>query len=80
VFTSTRASPITLFNLAATKLSGNSWDKAGPIWYATLRDQGLRPTANFADFANVTVANANRLFGAGDAKTVQDAWKQVGVM
>ena len=68
------------FYLAATKLGGYSWDKAGPIWYATLRDQALRPTANFADFANITVANANRLFGANDAKAVQDAWKQVGVL
>ena len=68
------------FFLVATTLGGNSWDKAGPIWYATLRDHALRPTANFADFANVTVANANRLFGAGDANIVQNAWKQVGVI
>jgi Zn-dependent metalloprotease len=68
------------FFLVATTLGGNSWDKAGPIWYATLRDQGLRPTANFADFANVTVANANRLFGVSDANIVQNAWKQVGVI
>jgi Zn-dependent metalloprotease len=68
------------FFLTATMLGGYSWDKAGPIWYATLRDQALRPTANFADFANVTVANATRLFGAGDAKTVQQAWQQVGVI
>jgi Zn-dependent metalloprotease len=68
------------FFLAATKLGGYSWDKAGPVWYATLRDQALRPTASFADFANVTVANANRLFGANDAKTIQAAWKQVGVL
>jgi Zn-dependent metalloprotease len=66
------------FFLAATKLGGNSWDKAGPIWYAALRDQALRPIANFADFANITVSNANRLFGADDAKTVHEAWKQVG--
>ena len=68
------------FFLVATMLGGYSWDKAGPIWYATLRDPTLRPSANFADFANLTVANANGLFGATDAKTVQDAWKQVGVL
>jgi Zn-dependent metalloprotease len=68
------------FYLAATNLGGFSWDKAGPVWYATLRDQSLRPTAKFADFANVTVTNANRLFGATDAKAVHDAWKQVGVL
>jgi Zn-dependent metalloprotease len=68
------------FYLTATRLGGYSWDKAGPIWYATLRDQALRPTAKFADFANVTIANANRLFGAKEAQIVQDTWKQVGVL
>lgn len=72
--------PNRAFFLAASNLGGNSWDKAGPIWYATLRDQSLRPTAKFADFANVTVTNANRLFGATDARCVLDAWKQVGVL
>jgi len=72
--------PNRAFYLASTKLGGYSWDKAGPIWYATLRDQALRPTANFADFANVTIANANSLFGANDAQAVRDAWKQVGVL
>ena len=67
------------FYLAATMLGGNSWDKAGPIWYATLRDRTLHPTAKFVSFANVTVANAKHLFGADEAKTVHDAWKQVGV-
>ena len=67
------------FYIAATNLGGYSWDKAGPIWYATLRDQALRPTAKFADFANITVNNASRLFGSNEAKAVQDAWKQVGV-
>jgi Zn-dependent metalloprotease len=72
--------PNRAFYLAATKLGGYSWDKAGLIWYAALRDQALRPTAKFADFANITVANANRLFGAAEAQIVRDAWKQVGVL
>jgi Zn-dependent metalloprotease len=72
--------PNRAFYLAATNLGGYSWDKAGPIWYATLRDQALRPIAKFADFANVTMDNANKLFSADEAKAVQDAWKQVGVL
>ncbi len=72
--------PNRAFYLTANNLGGYSWDKAGPIWYATLRDQALRPIAKFADFANITVTNANRLFGANEAIAVQDAWKQVGVM
>jgi len=68
------------FFLAATNLGGYSWEKAGPVWYATLRDQALRPTAKFADFANVTISNASRLFGASAATAVQNAWKEVGVL
>jgi Zn-dependent metalloprotease len=68
------------FFLAATALGINSWDKAGPIWYATLLDQALRPTANFADFAKITVDNARRLFGDADAQTVRGVWTQVGVL
>jgi Zn-dependent metalloprotease len=68
------------FYLAATNLGGHSWDKAGPIWYATLRDQALRPVAKFADFAKITIANAQHLFSAHDAKAVRDAWHQVGVL
>jgi len=68
------------FYLAATKLGGYSSDKAGRIWYAALSDPALRSTSHFADFANITVNNANRLFGANEANTVRDAWKRVGVL
>jgi Zn-dependent metalloprotease len=70
------------FYLAAKGFGGNthSWEKAGPIWYATLLDQNLRPTASFADFANVTVANASKLFDDGAAQVVEKAWREVGVI
>ena len=35
------------FYLVATELGGNAWEKAGAIWYATLRDSRLQPTARF---------------------------------
>lgn len=70
------------FYLAAKGFGGAShaWDKAGPIWYATLLDQNLRPTASFAAFADLTVANASKLFDAEAARIVRQAWQEVGVI
>jgi Zn-dependent metalloprotease len=36
------------FYLVATAIGGNAWEKAGQIWYDTIRDKNLKPTANFA--------------------------------
>lgn len=67
------------FFLAAMKLGGNSWDKAGPIWYQAL--PLLNPDATFADAANATVKAAGMLYGVGSAEAgaVQAAWREVGV-
>ena len=69
------------FYLAATTLGGNAWEKAGRIWYETLRDSKLRPMSGFLRFARLTVQNAAKLHGSGSAEEgiVRDAWKQVGV-
>jgi Zn-dependent metalloprotease len=69
------------FYLAATAIGGNAWERAGQIWYETVRDPRLRRTATFAQFARATESNAARLYGHGSAeyKAVVDAWKQVGV-
>ncbi len=69
------------FYLAATAIGGNAWEKAGQIWYDTIRDKSLKPTASFAAFAGRTVANAGHRYGTGSAeqKAVTDAWRQVGV-
>lgn len=69
------------FFLAATAIGGNAWEKAGLIWYDTIRDKNLRPTANFAAFAGRTVVNAGHRYGTNSAEqnAVGDAWKQVGV-
>ena len=55
------------FYLAATAIGGNAWEKAGRVWYVTLRDR-LRATSNFADAARLTEAVAGELFGAGSAE------------
>ena len=35
------------FYLAATAIGGYAWEKAGRIWYETLRDSRLRPNTGF---------------------------------
>jgi Zn-dependent metalloprotease len=69
------------FYLAAMAMDGNAWDKAGQIWYDTIRDKSLKSTANFASFAGRTVANAGHRYGTNstEQKSVADAWGQVGV-
>ena len=73
--------PNHVFYLLATALGGNSWDKAGQIWYDTIRDKSLRKSANFAAFAGRTVANAGHRYGTNSAeqKAVTVAWSRVGV-
>ena len=73
--------PNRAFYLAATAIGGNAWEKAGKVWYVTLRDR-LRPRSNFKDAADLTVAAAKELFGARGAvaKAVANAWTAVGVL
>jgi len=67
------------FYLAAIALGGRAWEKAGRIWYETLRDKRLKPTATFAQFARYTVANAAHFFGKAERQAVAGAWSAVGV-
>jgi Zn-dependent metalloprotease len=73
--------PNRAFYLAATRIGGYAGEKAGPIWYAALRDPRLKPDASFVQFARLTVINAEILFPGGDERQiVQDAWTEVGVV
>jgi Zn-dependent metalloprotease len=69
------------FALAAIQIGGHAWEKAGRIWYETLRDPRLRPTASFRSFARLTVANADRLYGhsSTERQAVRDAWGEVEI-
>jgi len=69
------------FYLAAAKLGGHAWEKAGRIWYETLRDSALRPSTGFRRFARLTVNNAGKLFGEGSPEqiAVSEAWQEVGI-
>jgi Zn-dependent metalloprotease len=67
------------FYRAASALGGHAWEKAGRIWYETLRDKRLKPTATFSQFARYTVSNAAHFFGAAEREAVLEAWAAVGI-
>ncbi len=73
--------PNRAFYLAATAIGGYAWEKAGKIWYLTLRDV-LRSSSNFKRAANATISVAGTLYGnnSDEQKAVRSAWQQVGVI
>ncbi|SNQ50701.1 Extracellular metalloprotease (fragment) [Frankia canadensis] len=71
--------PNRAFYLAASALGGHAWDRAGRIWYESLRAPQVRPNATFRSFAAVTVRQAGVLFGAEERQAVSEAWREVGV-
>jgi Zn-dependent metalloprotease len=68
------------FYVTAVELGGNAWEKAGQIWYVTLKDK-LSANANFQDCADLTYQAAGELFGAGsiEQQAVQKGWAEVGL-
>jgi len=73
--------PNRAFYCVAKTLGGPTWERAGRIWYAAMRDPGLRRTSGFRRFARATVEAAEKLYGAEDAavEAVRSGWEQVGV-
>jgi Zn-dependent metalloprotease len=73
--------PNRAFVLAAKAIGGNSWEKAGKIWYVTLTER-LTGTADFAKCATETVSVARDLFpeDSSIAAKVAKAWTDVGVL
>jgi Zn-dependent metalloprotease len=72
--------PNRAFYITAVELGGFAWDKAGQIWYVTLRDK-LTATSKFQDCANMTYQTAAELFGAGsiEQQAVKKGWAEVGI-
>ncbi len=72
--------PNRAFYIAALDIGGYAWDKAGWIWYLTLRDK-LGTTSDFEDAARETYKVAGDRFGVGslEQKAVRKGWKEVGV-
>jgi Zn-dependent metalloprotease len=72
--------PNRAFYVTATQLGGKAWEKAGQIWYVTLRDK-LTSSSNFQTCANQTFTVAGALFGSGslEQQAVKLGWSEVGI-
>jgi Zn-dependent metalloprotease len=68
------------FYITALELGGFAWEKAGQIWYVTLKDR-LTATSKFQDCANLTYQVAGELYGAGgiEQQAVKKGWDTVGL-
>ncbi|HKY53138.1 MAG TPA: M4 family metallopeptidase [Anaerolineales bacterium] len=68
------------FYITALELGGFAWEKAGQIWYVTLKDR-LTATSKFQDCANLTYQVAGELYGAGsiEQQAVKKGWDAVGL-
>ena len=68
------------FYFIAKELGGYAWEKAGQIWYVTLRDK-LQATSKFQDCANLTYVTAAELYGEGSIEqmAVKQGWAEVGI-
>lgn len=70
------------FYLAATRIGGFAWEKAGRVWYAAMCDKKLvSTTATFADFKNATLVHAQKLFPSDKsvAQAISQGWSSVGL-
>jgi Zn-dependent metalloprotease len=72
--------PNKAFYEAAVRLGGYAWERAGRIWYITLRDR-LRPLSEFQECAAMTYTVAGELYGANSAeqRAVREGWAAVGI-
>jgi Zn-dependent metalloprotease len=68
------------FYVTAVEMGGFAWEKAGLIWYLTLRDK-LTARATFLECAKATYKVAAAKFGRGslEQKAVQKGWAEVGI-
>lgn len=67
------------FYQVALELGGFAWEKAGRIWYQTLRN--LNKSSQFQEAANMTYAVAGTLYGADslEQQAVKKGWNAVGI-
>ncbi|KAL7946552.1 hypothetical protein V8C42DRAFT_352687 [Trichoderma barbatum] len=70
--------PNKAFYLVAKAFGGYSWEKAGKIWWKTMRSGKVPENCTFLQFADVTVDIANKEFDDNVAKAVRKAWDEVG--
>jgi Zn-dependent metalloprotease len=68
------------FYSAAVAIGGNLWETLGRVWFNVMTGGGLSAQATFAQFATLTVSQANTDLGAAASQTVLQAWQNVGVL
>lgn len=70
------------FYLVATALGGHAWERAGLIWYRAITTGDLHSSADFAAFAQATLAAAAAEYGeeSEEVAAVRAAWTDVGVI
>ena len=68
------------FYISSVEIGGNAWEKAGRIWYVTLRDK-LSGESDFQDAARLTYATAGELYGTGslEQQAIRTGWAEVGI-
>jgi Zn-dependent metalloprotease len=68
------------FYATAMEIGGHAWEKAGQIWYITLRDR-LTSTSVFTEAAQQTYLVAGNIYGSGslEQQAVQAGWSAVGI-
>ncbi len=72
--------PNRAFYVTAFNLGGFAWEKAGQIWYVTLKSK-LSQTSDFAAAAAKTYEAAGGLYGLGslEQQAVKAGWAEVGI-
>ncbi|MBN1963681.1 MAG: M4 family metallopeptidase [Anaerolineae bacterium] len=72
--------PNRAFCVTALEMGGFAWEKAGRIWYVTLRER-LAARSTFQHAANQTYRAAAQLFGPGslEQQAVLTGWAEVGI-
>jgi Zn-dependent metalloprotease len=68
------------FYVTAMEIGGFAWEKAGQIWYATLKGK-LSSGSNFQNCADMTYQAAADLYGSGslEQQAVKKGWAEVGI-
>jgi Zn-dependent metalloprotease len=68
------------FYVTAVEIGGFAWEKAGQIWYTTLKDK-LSSSSNFQNCADQTYQAAADLYGSGslEQQAVKKGWAEVGI-
>ncbi len=72
--------PNRAFYVTAFNIGGSAWEKAGQIWYVTLKSK-LLASADFATAAAKTYEAARDLYGQGslEQQAVKAGWAEVGI-